>query len=85
MDDTAYLTETPQGKYCIYSRIQMLDANYNTIDKCFREYHRDNYTFYPKECKLIDRVLYRNNAIHSRVIGVLNLPLTRENNPEYFV
>lgn len=85
MDDTAYLTETPQGRYCIYSRIRMLDANYNTIDKCFREYHRDNYTFYPKEYKLIDRVLYRNNAIHSRVIGVLNLPLTRENNPEYFV
>ena len=63
----------------------MLGFNRSSIDECFSEYYSDNCTFYPKEYKLIDRVLYRNNDIHSRVIGVLNLPLTRENNPEYFV
>ena len=63
----------------------MLDHNYSTIKKCFEKYIKPDCTFYPKEYKLIDRVLYRNNNIHSRVVGVLNLPLTRENNPEYFI
>lgn len=85
MDNVAYLAKTPQGRYCIYSRIRMLNSNCNTIDECFRKYCRDDWTFYPKEYKLIDRVLYRNNTMHSRVIGILNLPLTRENNPEYFI
>ena len=31
MDDTAYLTETPQGGYCIYSRIRMLDQEYQQV------------------------------------------------------
>ena len=85
MDNIAYLTRTPQGKYCIYSRVQMLDHNYSTIKKCFEKYIKPDCTFYPKNYTLVENILYTNNTIHSRVVGVLNRPLTRENNPEYFI
>ena len=64
----------------------MLNYNLKTIKQCFEAYTRPNCTFYPKSYILIDGILYSSsNIVHSKVIGVLNLPLTRENNPEYFI